>query len=287
MAVIVSIGGMGIALADLNPEDIPDDIAPWIVESGETTAICRTFNRPVPVPEEAPLFDAGLLWKVYDNDGDGIRLVLFHGSGRNRPYQMLSLDGGLTQGTAILDEDAVTDEPRHFALRAPLHELWTAFLLMRRRGLLVHGLGVLIDGRVHLFAGRSGAGKSTLARIFEQAGVGEILSDDRLIIRPEGNAFSVYGTPWHGEARFESPGSGTLASIHFLNQSTSCRSVALDGADATARMAAACFVAGWPRESGLQSVLDLSAGVVSMIPTRRLDFTPDTSALTPLMEWIR
>jgi len=224
------------------------------------------------------LFDPGHCWRV-ESAEEGLRIAVLSDVRTRTAFHTLTLDASLSKGTVHLHKEVLVDGEGPFLLRAPMLELWTSFLLMRGRGLLVHGLGVLHDGAVTIFAGKSGAGKSTLGHLFADAGKGHILSDDRLIVRQEEDGWRVFGTPWHGEAQFASPASGPLRAICFLRQAPTCGLVPLPAASAAARLFATCFLAGWPREEGLQSVLDICARVAARVPCAELSFTPDGRAL--------
>jgi len=108
-----------------------------------------------------------------------------------RPYHVLWLDESLERAEVVLDASLLLDEPQPFLLRAPALELWITFLLLRGRGLLQHGCGLLADDRVRVFVGESGAGKSTLPGVFERHAAGLVLSDDRLVVRPGGSILEV------------------------------------------------------------------------------------------------
>lgn len=272
------LGDIAIALETARVDATPSALAAYTSDGDRAEARCSLSLGELPDPTADPLlFDSGGVWHVRQH-GVGIRIDLHV---RGRVYQSLLLDEDLTHGEAVLDPSQIAgDDPEvGFALRSPMLQLWISFLLMRGRGLLVHGLGVLgDDGGVQVFAGTSGAGKSTLANVVVAAGAGRVLSDDRLIVRPAGDGFAVYGTPWHGEARHALNASGRLAGLHFLQQAPVNERSALNPSEAARRLFACCFVAGWPR-SGLKHVLDACAGLASAVPCDVLRFTPDSGAL--------
>ena len=68
-----------------------------------------------------------------------------------------------------------------------------SYILMRGRGLLLHGAAVRKNNMSILFLGSSDAGKSTISRLCEP----DILySDDGVIIRKEDNGFFVFPSPF-------------------------------------------------------------------------------------------
>jgi hypothetical protein len=223
------------------------------------------------------LFDSEGVWCVTQVK-NGIQIVLRSGPAPGRPYHLLELNQDLTQGHVVLDPAVIGNNEKPFILRDPMHELWISFLLMRGFGLLVHGCAVLHLGKVHVFLGQSGAGKSTLARVFNQLGVGEVLTDDRIIIRRRQDEYIAYGTPWHGEECFASPAFGKLASINFINHAPSSKLKDVSVGLAVASMFRVCFIAGWPR-SGMEFVFGMCTEVCQKVPCRQLFVYPDRSAI--------
>ncbi|HJW75701.1 MAG TPA: hypothetical protein VJ787_08555, partial [Thermoleophilia bacterium] len=89
-------------------------------------------------------------------------------------------------------------------------------VLAERRACYVHSSGVILDGKGLLFVGHSEAGKSTASGFVAQAG--QLLCDDRNIVRRWPDGFRVHGTWSHGELPIVSPESARLAAILFLRK---------------------------------------------------------------------
>jgi energy-coupling factor transporter ATP-binding protein EcfA2 len=98
-------------------------------------------------------------------------------------------------------------------------------LLGKRGGLILHAASTLERDRAILLLGHSGAGKSTLAELAQAMGA-EVLSDDRTIVRANGQA-TAWGTPWHGSYKAGSPRRAPLGAVFLLVQSTENRVVQL------------------------------------------------------------
>ena len=272
------MGSISIAVEDDDASSVPEHLHPYLIDQPDPLVRCRGSLGLVELPEKPKvLFDSDGVWRV-DEIPDGIRLVLRSGESPGRPYHVLELNQDLTRGKVRLDPQELEDDSRRFLLRDPLHELWTSVLLMRGRGLLWHGCGLLQDGKVHVFLGESGAGKSTLGKIIKKHCQGTILSDDRLVVRPEKKGYVVYGTPWHGEAQFASHRFGPLAAVHFLQKAPKSESCELGPREAVDRLFRVCFLAGWPR-TGLDFVLGMCQDVGTGVSCRLLHFCPDESAL--------
>ena len=64
----------------------------------------------------------------------------------------------------------------------------------------VHASGVVHKEKGILFIGHSGAGKSTVARLSSPR---RVLSDECILIKKDGDAFTAYGTPFGRENKGE------------------------------------------------------------------------------------
>lgn len=58
---------------------------------------------------------------------------------------------------------------------------------------MIHSSALVRRGRTFFFLGRDGGGKSTVVSLATE---GDVLSDDRNILRRRADGFTVYGTPW-------------------------------------------------------------------------------------------
>ncbi|MBW2059138.1 MAG: hypothetical protein JRJ26_16750 [Deltaproteobacteria bacterium] len=166
----------------------------------------------------------------------------------------------------------------------PTIELLVANSLAHGRGLIIHACGVVIRGKGLLFVGQSGAGKTTLGRLWKERGGAEILSDDRIILRKRAGQFWIYGTPWHGDARFASPRGVRLAGIFLLRQARENAITEVDGIDPVSRLLTCAFPTYWD-PSGMAFTLEILADVTASVPCHGLLFRPDKGA-TDLVERI-
>lgn len=237
----------------------------------------RYTEEPPPLPGRAEmLFDSGGVWRV--ERAKGGLLYSFRIRGRRPPlYKVVSIDEGLREGWLHFDPS-----PRgpHFALDYPLDELLFQHRLAREGAAEVHGCGVVWKGRTLLFCGRSGAGKSTTARLWKRHARGaQLLSDDRVVLRPVRGGVRASGTPWHGDGGFASPASARLGAVFFLRHGKTTRLTPLGTAEAAARL----FARSFPPPGTPKGWKALSTPV----PTPRRRCRPSTSRSGPIARWSR
>lgn len=91
-------------------------------------------------------------------------------------------------------------------------------VLADRKGCYFHSSGIRLGDDGFIFIGHSGAGKSTIAKMMRQHG--ELLCDDRNIVRKWEDGFRIHGTWSHGELSEVSPAEAPLRAAFFLVQDT-------------------------------------------------------------------
>ena len=129
-----------------------------------------------------------------------------------------------------------------------------------------------------LFIGKSGAGKSTIAGLFGKEMKTTILNDDRIIIRKVGDAFYMYGTPWHGDIRICSKDRIRFKNIFFIKHAGRNYLKALNKTDAVASLISRSFVSFWDKK-GMEFTMDFCSDLSAKVPCFEFGFIPDKSAL--------
>jgi hypothetical protein len=142
-----------------------------------------------------------------DPDDDRINQIMFC----SKDYSNVTIynNDDYTKGFKKGDNGALTLNPTD--------QIFLSQVLSRRNGCYIHSDGMIINGNGYLFAGHSGAGKSTIATMLQSKG--EILCDDRMILKKWKDGFKIYGNWSHGTLPIVSASSAFLKAIFFLNQS--------------------------------------------------------------------
>jgi hypothetical protein len=178
-------------LPDFNADDAGKTIynhSPWIIfeNDKEYTYILQTSPDP---------------------DDDGINQIMIC----NKDYSELKIFNNKAYKEAF-----IKGHKGSLTLN-PTDQIFLSQVLSKREGCYFHSDGMIINAGGYLFVGHSGAGKSTIATMLQDKG--EILCDDRMIIRKQIDGYKIYGNWSHGTLPIVSASSAFLKAIFFLNQS--------------------------------------------------------------------
>lgn len=260
--------GWGFALT---PEHLPFVAR---VSPDLSMAVLRDAGQPEP---ENRIFRSGGNWTAYRNNGE---MVLALHRGTAPPDAFLSFRASMTQGELVYRADTGIMRRHLFPITAyPLNQvLYVNLLSGQRKGVLLHAAGMDDGGQGLLFCGVSGAGKSTTARIWSAEPGVDILSDDRIIVRKQGDRFLIHGTPWNGEARFASPQSAPLERLLFLRQGSGNSARSLSESETVARLMTCCFATFWDPD-GMAFTLSFLEEMAAALPCYELTFVKDHSVV--------
>ena len=263
------------------PLGIPAALEAFAGPGGQAEiAVTVEWSEEIAAPTGMPVFDSGGVWTLY-RTGAGHEFVFRSPATGAAPYKLAVMDESFRQGRVWISRRVFGGRPEVYPLEYPLDELLVIHRLARGEGVEVHACGVL-DGRGRglLFTGHSGAGKSTMARLWQQRGNGQILSDDRIILRRDAKGvIRMHGTPWHGEARLALPISAPLGGVFVLEHAQGGNEVqALAPARAAAELMARSFLPFHDAE-GLEFALQFFSRLVEEVPAKTFRFVPDESAV--------
>jgi hypothetical protein len=232
-------------------------------------------SRPV---SGRTLFETGSVWRL-EEVGENRLLTFRSPLFGKEPYLAVEFDREYERGrgeTLVGGPILNRGELRPFVY--PFDEVVILARLSRGRGVLVRACGVSLGGRGLLFLGTAGAGKSTTARLWKERREATILSDDRVVIRAEGDAYRIYGTPWHSDAGSDPPASARLHAVFILEQAPRSRLLEITPSAAVAQMMVRAFPAMWDQE-GLEFAVRFLTDLAQRVPVRRLQALPDPSAV--------
>lgn len=195
----------------------------------------------------------------------------------HRPDGSLRLegDGFVAEISADRRKGWVRQPPERFPTEAVLRVL-LAESLLRRGGMLIHGVALAHEGRAAVFTGFSGAGKSTLGHWGTQGGL-SLLSDELVAVVPDGEGFTVHGTPWNAGG----PGRAALAMIGILTHAAEATLSPIEPS-AVLRVLLSNVLEPGPEARG--PLFHLASGLLDKVPTRRLAFAKDAQVARVLRD---
>jgi hypothetical protein len=263
----------------------PREYEPFLRRRGNDIVIDVACGPGPRVQGHRRVFESGGTWDAY-RDGRGLVYTFRTRGPESPPDRILRIDRRIRRGTLYIPEPAQAAR-RGFALAYPLDDLLFQHHLAHRGELVVHGAGLIVDGRAVVLAGASGAGKTTSVRLWRRYQPrASVLSDDRVVLRLRRGRWWAYGTPWHGEGRFRDHRGAPLAGLFFLRQSRRPGLRALGASEACARMCGLTFPPRWDVQA-VSRVLDACARLSEAVPPRELSFRPDGSAVAAVRAALR
>ncbi len=227
-------------------------------------------------PVEAPpagsvRYDSG--GGIFDVASDGREVVIALRI-RGTLQRVARFDPGFRQGEVVVAPDSLYARECFYPLAYPLDEVIFLHRIVRENGLLIHACGAERDGAALLFTGPSGAGKTTIARLLARHAGARILSDDRIVLREQGEEIAAFGTPWHGDAPLSLAAGARAAALHVIRHAPEVLAEPLAGAGAAAAVLGNAFLPAHD-PAGASAALDFAARLVARVPVIRLGFPKD------------
>jgi hypothetical protein len=280
----LQIGGFSLGVwcaADMEVVSDPEH-GPFLLPSAPNHGCDIELNvywaATLEAPQAAADFVSGGLWSAYAS-GTGTKFYFSSAMVAGQPYKAAWFDPTFSCGHVVLNRSAFPAATSVYPLEYPLDELAMMHRLGLGDGLEVHALGLVDeDGSGYLFLGHSGAGKSTTANLWKQQRGIRLLSDDRIILRQQGEKIWMYGTPWHGDAGVALPDSAPLSAIFLLEQAPEDEFVALPQSKASAELFARAFVPHYVK-SAIQYSLEFADQVTRTVPNSIFRFAPTLNAV--------
>ena len=129
-----------------------------------------------------------------------------------------------------------------------------------------------------IFPGASGAGKSTFSLLLAEAKIGQLLSDERVIVREIDGTMQAFGTPWAGTAGIARNGSAPLGGIYFLKHGQSNHIEKLAAGEALDKFLPLVSIP-WYDPDTMARIIAFAKHLITQVPVYEMSFKPDRSAV--------
>jgi radical SAM protein with 4Fe4S-binding SPASM domain len=155
-------------------------------------------------------------WAIYRQRDSWTYLGISPEVDESKLYSVSIFNGDHSRGIifcSIFSRDA---HDRRSLTAFTTDQILIARVLADRQACYLHASGIILNSQGLLFVGHSDAGKSTMMKMLKREG--EILCDDRIIVRRWPEGFRIHGSWSHGELPDVSTSDAPLKAIMFLEQ---------------------------------------------------------------------
>ncbi len=184
-------------------------------------------------------------------------------------------------GAIYSPDDSIIHSGQLYSLTLfPTDQILLARVLADRQGCIFHAGGMIIEDQGFLFVGHSGAGKSTI--VTQLRPHGEILCDDRNIVRRYPEGWRLFGTWSHGDVPDVSPNSAPLRGIFLLEQAPHNKLIPITDRREIVRTLPFFIVKPLVTADWWEKTLDLVGAIAREVPIYRLQFDQTGSVMDTL-----
>lgn len=166
----------------------------------------------------------------------------------------------------------------------PTDQILLARILADRQGCYLHAAGIKIDGKGLLFVGHSEAGKSTMLKMLKE--YGEILCDDRIIVRYRPEGFQIHGTWHHGELSYVSANSAPLHAIMFLEQAKTNELIMITNKKEQLSKVLSHVIKPLVTDDWWDKTIELAGKIITEVPMYNLRFDKSGKVIETLKQLI-
>ena len=210
-------------------------------------------------------------WAIYQRNGSWTYLGISPDADDPELHRVAVFNQEHTRGRIHTpNEDAFRRGHLDALTLFPTDQILLARLLADRQGCYLHAAGMILDGRGLAFVGHSEAGKSTLVTMLRERG--EILCDDRIILRRWAEGWRIHGTWSHGEVPLVSGASAPLRAILFLEQAGANHLLPIEDRRELARRLPFYMIKPLATADWWEKMLALVEVMVQEVPAYRLQF---------------
>jgi len=174
-----------------------------------------------------------------------------------------------TRGQIYHSSEEIFHQKKIYSLTLfPSDQILFARVLADRQACYLHAAGMILDGKGLLFAGHSEAGKSTMVTKLQAEG--EILGDDRMIVRRWPEGFRIHGTWSNGLVPIVSAASAPLGAIMFLEKSNATSLIRISEPKEIVRRLLFLVIRPLVTADWCDKILALVAKIAREVPAYRL-----------------
>jgi MoaA/NifB/PqqE/SkfB family radical SAM enzyme len=224
-------------------------------------------------------------WAIYQQANSFVYRGIASEEDYDDPRSLAIVNGDYSQMT-ICRESKIYD---HLSLQSLTtfvsDQILLAPALAHRQAFYMHSSAMVINGKGLLFVGHSEVGKSTMIKMLR--GQGEILCDDRNIVRRWPDGFHVHGTWSPGELPDISPAGAPLRAVLFLEQAQTNELILIDEKSVRLGKVLSHLVKGVETEEWWDKVLTLAGEMVKEVPMYRLKFDKSGKVIEVLQELLQ
>lgn len=278
----IRVGGVALALGGASLDDVRLGADLVAFESHACDAdieVSVEWAAGLQASPGVPRFRSGAVWTLFSGVSGELVFDFTSPLLGHRPYKRMYVDRLFQNARVVLSDDLLKNRTHALPLEYPTDELLITNYLASGLGVEVHACG-LVDSETggHLFLGHSGAGKSTTTKLWQSLRNPKILSDDRIILRLQAGELWMYGTPWHGEAKFAMPGKKKISRIFILEHGAANAITPLSRSRAVGEMFARCFPP-FHSAAALARTVTFLDRILDAVPCYQFQFVPDASAV--------
>ena len=245
----------------------------------ESIDIVLTASPAPDVKAYKRIFDSQDSWSIYAHKNE--LYITDQYPPFSEPVWTVLFSPEHNRATVYCNNKIINPQTRSLAFNPvsyPLDQILLMNFLALHEGVIIHAAGWAPNDSGCVFAGRSGDGKTTLAGRLSGLNAGEVLSDDRMVIRKAGRTFFMYGTPWPGEGGFAVNRGVELKHLVFLSKGPVNKMTALDPAEAVSRLLPVLSIPWYDKEkvAALMAFCDL---LIKQVPAYELTLRADSSVM--------
>lgn len=209
----ISLGEINLCFNSVLPMSLSDDMRKFCVDIDKTdiTVNIELMDKMIALPP-APCGD-DLLLNYYN---DGLLQYAVAKPGTLDPVTAVVYSSDFSKATVYINEK------EHPGAIRTINKVLQLFpirqLLAHYHAMLLHASQIVVGNKGILFTAPSGTGKSTQAQLWQKHENIEIVCNDRVLLRKNGNCFNTYGYPIDGSSPVCSNKKYELGAIVVLRQ---------------------------------------------------------------------